>query len=185
MEAHNHRANAAEPAVKTAKYHLISHLATLDPNCPIQLWSKMLPQIEDTLNMLRTSRRDNKITAYEELHGPFDWNRTPLAPLGTKGMVFVPPTNRNTFAPHCDEAFVVGRAPHHYRLIEFFVPNSKGYRISGCYRLDPTHWTVPSISEQDNTVRAAADLLKQYNEDPTKFEWMYIFNKKAPTYYIL
>ena len=80
VEAHNHRANAAEPAVKTAKYHLISHLATLDPNCPIQLWSQMLPQIEDTLNMLRTSRRDNKITAYEELHGLFDWNKTPLRP---------------------------------------------------------------------------------------------------------
>ena len=129
----------------------------------IQLCSKMLPQIEDTLNMLHTSRRDNKITAYEELHGPFDWNRTPLAPLGTKGMVFVTPGNRHTFAPHCDKAFVVGRAPHHYRLIEFFVPSSKGYRISGCYRLDPAHWSVPTISEQDKTVRAAAELITQLN----------------------
>ena len=41
---HNHRVNAAEPAVKTAKYHLIAALATLDDDCPIQLWSKMIKQ---------------------------------------------------------------------------------------------------------------------------------------------
>ena len=119
VEAHNHRENAAEPAVKTAKYHIILHIVTLNPNCPIQLWSKMLPQIEDTLNMLRTSRCNNKLTSYEELHGSFDRNHTPLAPLGTKGVVFIPPGNRNTFTPHCDKAFVVSRAPYHYRLMEF------------------------------------------------------------------
>ena len=30
VEAHNHKVNAAEPAVKTAKYHIIAHVATLD-----------------------------------------------------------------------------------------------------------------------------------------------------------
>ena len=42
---HNHHVNAAKPAVKTAKYHLIAALATLDWICPIQLWSKMVKQI--------------------------------------------------------------------------------------------------------------------------------------------
>ena len=42
VEAHNHRVNAAEPAVNTAKYHIIAHIATLDHQCPIQFWSKML-----------------------------------------------------------------------------------------------------------------------------------------------
>ena len=74
VEAHNHRVNAAEPAVKTAKYHIIAHVATLDHQCPIQLWSKMLPQMQDTLNMLCTSPNNNKLTAYEELNGKFDWN---------------------------------------------------------------------------------------------------------------
>ena len=57
---HDHRINAAEPAVKTAKYHLIVALATLDWSCPIQLWSKMLQQVQDTLNMFRTSRNNTK-----------------------------------------------------------------------------------------------------------------------------
>ena len=46
---HNHHVNAAKPAVKTAKYHLIAALATLDWSCPIQTWSKMLEQIQDAL----------------------------------------------------------------------------------------------------------------------------------------
>ena len=43
VEAHHHNANAAEPAVKTAKYHIISHIATMDASCSIQLWSGMIP----------------------------------------------------------------------------------------------------------------------------------------------
>ena len=37
VEPHNHRVNAAEPAVKAAKYHTLSALATADVNCPLQL----------------------------------------------------------------------------------------------------------------------------------------------------
>ena len=48
---HNHHINTAKPAVKTAKYHLIAALATLDYDCLIQTWSRMLEKIQDTLNM--------------------------------------------------------------------------------------------------------------------------------------
>ena len=37
VDAHHHNANAAEPTVKTAKHHIISHIATMDASCPIQL----------------------------------------------------------------------------------------------------------------------------------------------------
>ena len=143
---HSHRVNAAEPAVKTAKYHLIAALATLDWGCPVQLWSKMLKQVQDTLNMFRTSRNNTAKTAYQELEGNFDWNATPMAPLGTKGSVFIHPDNRNTFATHCDEGFTVGRAPHHYRLLEFYIPATRGYRLSGTYRLYPQHCRMTVIT---------------------------------------
>jgi len=56
VEPHNHRVNAAETAVKAIKYHIIAGLATVDGNCPLQLWDAFLPQIQDTLNLLCTSR---------------------------------------------------------------------------------------------------------------------------------
>ena len=38
VKPHNHRVNAAEPAVKSLKCHALASFAILDPNCPIQLW---------------------------------------------------------------------------------------------------------------------------------------------------
>ena len=35
VKPHNHRVNAAETVVKTAKYHMIASLAMLDPSCPL------------------------------------------------------------------------------------------------------------------------------------------------------
>jgi hypothetical protein len=49
---HNHRVNAAERAIATFKEHFIVGLATVDKNCPLQLWDEFLPQIELTLNLL-------------------------------------------------------------------------------------------------------------------------------------
>ena len=41
-----------------------------------------------TLNMLRTSRSDPSKSAYEVLEGKFDYNKTPLAPPGTKALIY-------------------------------------------------------------------------------------------------
>ena len=89
---------AAETAVKAAKYHLIAGLATTDKECPIQLWDKFLPQVEDTMNMLCTSHNIPGILAHEDLHGKFDFNRTPMAPIGTKGLAFISSKKTKTFS---------------------------------------------------------------------------------------
>jgi hypothetical protein len=69
VEAYNHRVNAAEHGCKAAKYHTIATLCTIDPSCPVQLWDRFIPQIEATLNILRTSRIDRTKSAYEALNG--------------------------------------------------------------------------------------------------------------------
>ena len=86
VEPYNHRVDAAETAAKAAKYHMLAALATTDPNCPLQLWDRFIPQVQDTLNMLRTSRRNVSISVYEDLEGPYDFNRTPMSILGTKSI---------------------------------------------------------------------------------------------------
>ena len=68
VEPHNHRVNAAEVAVKAVKYHTLAHLATIDPNCPLQIWCKFVKQIQITLLLLRTSRIDKKKSACEALY---------------------------------------------------------------------------------------------------------------------
>ena len=75
----NHRVNAAERAIATFKEHLIAGLSTVDKLCPLQLWDEFLPQVELTLNLIRFSRRNPRISANEEVYGAFDFNKTPFS----------------------------------------------------------------------------------------------------------
>ncbi len=111
---HNHQANANERAIATFKEHFIATLATVDQLCPLQLWDEFRPQVELTLNMLHFSCRNPKISANQEVYGAFDFNKTPLAPLGTKALICDDPTSQALWAPHATDGYYVGPAPNHY-----------------------------------------------------------------------
>ena len=158
---HNHRVNAAERAIATFKEHFIAALATVDSLCPLQLWDEFLPQVELTLNLLRFSRRNPAISANQEVYGAFDFNKTPLAPLGTKALVFDGPSTRASWAPHATDGFYVGPARGHYRCLRFYIPATRRFRISDTWRLYPLHCQVPVISQHDLTLDAAATVLRR------------------------
>ena len=71
------RRNAAERAIRTFKTHFVSTLCTVDKDFPLQLWDTILPQTEMTLNLLRGSRLDPRISAWEQLHGKSTMMPTP------------------------------------------------------------------------------------------------------------
>jgi hypothetical protein len=91
---HNHCFNAAEDAIATFKEHFVTALATVDILCSLQLWGKFLPQVKLTLTLLRFSHRNPRVSANQELYGPFDFNKMPLDPLKTKALVYDDPTTR-------------------------------------------------------------------------------------------
>jgi hypothetical protein len=159
----NHRVNAAERAIATFKEHFIAALITVDKDCPLQLWDEFLPQVELTLNLLCFSRRDPNKSANKEVNGFFDLNKTPIAPLGTKGLVYEDPAIRASWAPHGTDAYYVGGAPKHYRCIHFFMPATRRHCIADTWRLYPSHCTTPTISPDDVTILVACDVLCALN----------------------
>ena len=64
---HIHRRNKAERAIQTFKAHFIAGLCTVHPNPPLHLWDKLMPQAIITLNMLRSSRINPGLSAYQQL----------------------------------------------------------------------------------------------------------------------
>jgi hypothetical protein len=74
---HVHRRNAAERAMRTFKSHLLAVQATCDPDFPIAEWDRLLFQAELTLNLLRSSRVNLRLSAHAYLFGNFDFNKTP------------------------------------------------------------------------------------------------------------
>ncbi len=115
----DHRVNAAERAIQTWKNHWITGMGNLDPNCPMQLWCQFIEQGQDTLNMLRVSRVNPKLSAYAVLEGQFHFNKTPLAPVGTKALVFLDPTKGHTWQSHTIDAWYVGLAKNITGTIDF------------------------------------------------------------------
>ena len=77
-----HRSNAAERAIRTFKAHFLSILAGVAPDFPINLWDLLLPQTELTLNLLRQATLDPTRSAWSYFNGPFNYDATPIRPLG-------------------------------------------------------------------------------------------------------
>ena len=77
-----HRRNAVERAIQIFKAQFLSILAGVDPSFPKFLWNKLLPQTELTLNLLRQATVDPSQSAWENCNGPFNYDATPVVPLG-------------------------------------------------------------------------------------------------------
>jgi hypothetical protein len=84
--------------------------------------------------------------AYEILNGPYDWNRDPLAPLGCKAIVYEDGNTRESWASRGMDAFYLGPAKDHYRCDNYYVPETRAYRISGSTELFPQHCQLPSLT---------------------------------------
>jgi Reverse transcriptase (RNA-dependent DNA polymerase) len=125
----DHRSNAAERAIRTAKNHLAAGWASTDNNFPMYLWDKTLPQAELTLNLLRGSRLNPKLSAWEQLHGRYDFNAHPIAPPGTKVLAHLKPDQRTTWAPHAFEGWYIGPAFEHYRCFQVWATDTRQIRI--------------------------------------------------------
>jgi hypothetical protein len=87
-----HRRNQAERAICTFKNHFLSILVGVDGAFPQYLWDLLLPQAELTLNLLRQATLNPRISAWEFFQGPFDFNKTPLGPVGCQVLIHAKPS---------------------------------------------------------------------------------------------
>ena len=164
VEPHNHRVNAAERAIQTFKDAFISALATTDKDFPLQLWDKLTPQVILTLNMMRASRIDPTKSAHEVLYGKYDWNRYPLAPLGCRAVVYEDGDVRGSWASRGVDGWYLGPSTDHYRCDLYYIPETRGYRVSGSTELFPQHCQLPDMSPHQH-FRALVD---EMSDDATR-----------------
>ena len=160
---HDHRLNPAERAIQTWKNHFISNLHGCDSAFPAYKWCEIMKQCEMTLNMLRPSRINPKMSAYTQLNGLYDYNRTPLAPLGTKAFVHERPNQRRTFADHGKIGFVIGPATQHYRHLTFYIPSTRGTRITDTYVFIPSKFELPANAAADRSTVALEEFTNALN----------------------
>jgi hypothetical protein len=112
---YSHRRNTAERAIRSFKDHLIAGICSMDKVFPMHLWDRLLPQAVITLNMLRISRINPKLSSSTHIDAQYDYNRAPMAPPGTRIIAHETPNHRRTWAPHGQYGCYIGPALEHYR----------------------------------------------------------------------
>ena len=125
VEPHQHRVNASERAVQTFKNRFIAGLSMVDQKFPLQLWDILIPQAQDTVSLLRRCWSNSKLSAYASLEGEFNFDKTPLAPLGTRTLLYLDPKQRNTWQTHAIDAWYTGPAMNHYRCYYYLIVSFK------------------------------------------------------------
>jgi hypothetical protein len=160
---HCHRRNAAERDIRTFKEHFVTGLASVDPDFPLNLWYRLLPQAELTLNLLRTSRQHPQLSAASHYHGLMDYNKTAFAPPGGKIIAHDKPANRRTWAPHGQHGYHLGPSMHHYRCQNVYISATVSERIVDTLELFPYNSPMPQLSSTDRLLMAANDMSNALN----------------------
>jgi hypothetical protein len=84
----------APPKITWQRWH------SMDDKFPMYPWDKTMPQAELTLNLMQGSRINPKLSAWEQLHGRYDFNATPIAPPGIKVLAHLKANQRESWSPH-------------------------------------------------------------------------------------
>ena len=108
MTPNVHCCNIAERAIRTFKAHFLSILAGIPSSFPNYLWDKLLPQTELSLNLLRQSTISPLTSAWEDFNVPFNFNATPLGPIGCRVLIHNKPSTHASWAFRACNGFYVG-----------------------------------------------------------------------------
>jgi hypothetical protein len=144
-----HWRNAAERAIRTFKNHFIAGLCSVDKNFPIHLWDQLLPQAGITLNLLRGSRINPKLSAWAQVHGTFDFKRTPLGPPGCRVLAHSIPDKRKTWAPHGLDGWYVSPALDSYRCYKVWIWETRALHINDTLTWFPSKVKLLDSSSTD------------------------------------
>jgi len=163
---HIHHCNATKRTIRTFKNHFIAGLCSTDKNFPLNLWDKLLPQAELTLNLLRGSRLNPQLSAWVQLHGPFDFNRTPIAPPGTPSLIHEKPSQWRIWAPHGMDVWYLGLALHSYWCYTVWAIDTHAQCIADTIAWLPSSIPIPTASSLDCIRAGIADIVQALQQQP-------------------
>ena len=132
------------------------------PNYPMQEWDRLIPQGNITLNLLQASCIDPQLSAYTGLFGQFDFNRTPLAPPGTKVVFHSKPSKRASWVFHGQEGWYIELAMDHYHNITAYFPETRSEKVTNTVTFVPHNIPVPNVTLEDYLVQAVETLYQFY-----------------------
>ena len=103
------------------------------------------------------------------MHGKrYDWNAFPMAPPGTRAVIYEDPNSHTSYGPSVTDAWYCGPSFDHYRNYKFFVPTTGAYRISGSFDLFPQHCILPELTPIQHATAVGDELINVIEKVPKK-----------------
>jgi hypothetical protein len=121
----------------------------------MHLWEILLPQAVITLNMLRISRINPKLSASSHIDGQYYYHRAPMAPPGTRIIAHEFPNCRRTWAPYGDDGWSIDPALEHYRCYSVYITKTRSERAVETVDFPPTEVPVPFPPPKELATQAA------------------------------
>ena len=123
--------------------HFISILTGVAPYFPRNMWDLLLPQTELTLNLLRQATLDPTQSAWSYFHGPFNYDATPIGPLGCDIIAHNKTGTRHYWDFRGAAGWYVSVALQHYRCHTSVAKATHGAQISDTVEFRHHHLTQP------------------------------------------
>ena len=132
MQTHNGTSTTRVSSMKCCRGSNLQLQNTL-PQClsrgggrlPANLWDRLLPQTEITLNPLQQPNATPNVSAYAHLSGPLDCNKMPLAPMGCAAQIHQKEDKRGTWQYHSVDGWYLYTSPDHYRTHAYHIKATK------------------------------------------------------------
>jgi hypothetical protein len=122
------------------------------------LWDRLLPQTILTLNLLQQAKADPSMSAYQFMHGEFDCNKMPLAPLGCVVQMHESTNRQKTWDVHSLNGWYLGTSNKHYQCYMIYCTKTRAKRISDTVFFQHRYLTQPVVMPTDVMIKAMGDL---------------------------
>ena len=134
-------------------------LSSTEDIFPLHVWVQLILQATLTLNILRQSQKNPKMASHMALEGAFYYNKTPLAPLGTKVVMYKNNNKRASWAAYGVDAWYLVPEMNHYRCYHVYVTDTRAERNSNTVEFFPHHTKLTDISAINASTTAAQQLV--------------------------
>ena len=119
-----------------------------------------------SLNMLRPSRINPKISTATWLEGQHSYNAVPFVPPGWEILCFEDPDDRGSWSPHGVRGFNIAPCLKHYHCNEVLILATHIMRVRNTVVFFPSpNYTLPSTPTEEESVHQAARKLGQTLRD--------------------
>ena len=119
-----------------------------------------------TLNLLRNSRVNPALSAYAYLFGPYDFNKSPMAPPGTRVIVHDKHGNCTSWGHHGTKGWYIGPSLDDYRCMHCYMPATGIVQITDILQYIPKAFAFPKTTTEDYLQQAIGKIIAIIKKKP-------------------